>query len=153
MTAITAIKITDLTVLPPLFLSLPRRSVRTNVISSIAGIRNLSRQKITRHTSVLRSPVNAGMWSLVVSHCSVKAAMDSAVMENSMPAVEKGLPRPADFREIAPCDPVAVVEERNEEPVGVRVRPLRRLPITKQRVGLVRQCEDHIRFVFTCVLV
>ena len=65
------------------------------MISSIAGIRNLSRPKITRHTSVLRSPVNAGKWSLVVSHCSVKAAMNSAVMENSIPAVEKGITAPS----------------------------------------------------------
>ena len=41
--------------------SLPRRSVRTSVMSSIAGIRNCSRPKISRLASVPSSPVSAGI--------------------------------------------------------------------------------------------
>ena len=57
-------------------------------------MRKFSDPKITRHKAVPISPVRAGMWSFVVSHCSVKDAMKRAVMENSIPSVEKGSTAP-----------------------------------------------------------
>ena len=77
--------------------TLLRRSVSARVIHSIAGIRKLSRPNITRHSSVQISPMRAGTWSFVVSHCSVKEATNSAVIENSIPAVEKGSTAPSRF--------------------------------------------------------
>ena len=67
-----------------------RSSVSTRVINSIAGIRKRSGPKASRHARVPKSPVSAGRWSFMVIHCSVKEAMNRAVMENSIPAVEKG---------------------------------------------------------------
>ena len=61
-----------------------------NVMRSMDGIRKLSVPNITRHNTVLIRPVKAGIWSLDVSHCSVNDAIKRAVMENSIPSVEKG---------------------------------------------------------------
>ena len=72
-----------------------RSNVSTSVMSSIAGIRNLSRPNTMRHRSVQISPVSAGTWSFVVSHCSVNAATNSAVMENSIPVVGNGRTAPS----------------------------------------------------------
>ena len=69
---------------------------------SIEGIRNLSGPNITRQIAVQMRPVRAGMWSFVPSHCSVNDAMKSAVMEYSIPSVEKGSTAPSRFPIIVP---------------------------------------------------
>ena len=73
----------------------PLRRVSMNVISSMAGIRKPSGPNSRRHSSVERSPVTAGRCSRVRIHCSVKEAINRAVMENSIPAEENGSTAPS----------------------------------------------------------
>ena len=58
-------------------------------------MRKASDPNSNRQTKLLNNPQSAGIWSFEESHCSVKVAIKSAVIENSIPAVEKGrtLPR------------------------------------------------------------
>jgi len=46
----------------------------------MAGMRKFSRPNTIRLKAVLSTPVIAGMWSLLVIHCSVKEATKSAVL-------------------------------------------------------------------------
>ena len=64
-------------------------------MSTMSGIRNWSGPKRIRHKTEHNTPVSAGMRSLPDTHCSVKEAINRAVVENSMPFVENGrtLPR------------------------------------------------------------
>jgi hypothetical protein len=59
------------------------KRVRSSVIRIMDGIRKRSLPNTIRHASVLKIPTSAGRWFFDVIHCSVNAAINRAVMENS----------------------------------------------------------------------
>lgn len=65
------------------------------MMPSIEGMRKLLLPKTARQTSETPSPTSAGVWSLLLRHCSTMTTRNSAVIEKSMPVVSKGMTLPS----------------------------------------------------------